>query len=52
MKAKKINKEDTLNRSDIMPFTKIEDNKALNQLLYYAYDYGFTLMINELSISK
>ena len=30
MKARKINKEDTLNNSDIMPFSKIEDNKALN----------------------
>ena len=36
MKARKINKEDTLNNSDIMSFSKIKDNKALNQLLYHA----------------
>ena len=28
-----------------------EDNKALNQLLYYVYDDNFVLMINELSTS-
>ena len=52
MKARKINKEDTLNISDIMPFTKIESNKALNPLLYYIYYDDFVLMINGLSISK
>jgi hypothetical protein len=53
MSARKINKQDTSSGSnDTMPFfNKIEDNKALNQLLYYVYDDEFVLMINELSSS-
>ena len=52
MSAKKMNKQDISNTSDTMPFiNKIEDNKALNQLLYYVYDDEFVLMINELSTS-
>lgn len=52
MSARKINKKDTSNNSDIIPFNKIEDNVALNQLIYYAYDDDFALMINELSMPK
>ena len=53
MSARKINKQDTSSGSnDTMPFfNKIEDNKALNQLLCYVYDDEFVLMINELSSS-
>ena len=53
MSARKINKQDTSSGSnETMPFfNKIEDNKALNQLLCYVYDDEFVLMINELSSS-
>ena len=52
MSARKTNKQDTSNNSETLPFlSKIEDNKALNQLLYYVYDDEFVLMINELSTS-
>jgi len=53
MSARKANKQDTSHGSnETMPFfNKIEDNKALNQLLCYVYDDEFVLMINELSSS-
>ena len=51
MSARKINKQDISNISDKSPFSKVEDNKALNQLLYYVYDDDFVVMINELSTS-
>ena len=52
MSARKIIKQESLTNNDALPFlNKIEDNKALNQLLYYVYDDEFVLMINELSSS-
>ena len=52
MSGRKITKQDISNTSDTMQFlNKSQDNKALNQLLYYVYDDDFVLMINELSTS-
>ena len=52
MSAKKMIKQDISSTSDTIPFiNKTEENKALNQLLYYVYDDEFVLMINELSTS-
>ena len=52
MSARKTSNQDNSNNSDISPFIgKLEDNKALNQILNYVYDDEFVLMINELSTS-
>ena len=52
MSARKKNTKDNSNSSDIIPFSKIKDNKALNQFLYYVDNDDFALMINESSMSK
>ena len=52
MSARKQKKEDISSSSDTISFpNKIEDKKAISQLLYYVYDDDFVLMINELSTS-
>ena len=52
MSARKTSNQNISNNSDEIPFFgKLEENKALNQLLYYVYDDEFVLMINELSTS-
>ena len=54
MNENKFKKKDIIKSEDdvAIPFINTnEDNKALNQLLYYVYDDNFVLMINELSTS-